>query len=109
MVERCKRLAESGAFQNAVLGLIIVNAVAMGLETWPSACWASVFQALNVGVQVAFGLELAVRIIGHGRRPQDSSGRVGHLTSRSSRWRCSRRPAPSRPSRGSLECCGSPG
>ena len=71
MVERCKRLAESGAFQNAVLGLIIVNAVAMGLETWPAlgVRWASVFQALNVGVQVAFGLELAVRIIGHGRRP----------------------------------------
>lgn len=71
MVERCRRLTESRVFQNAVLGLIVLNAVAMGLETWPalSVRWASVFQSVHVAVQVAFGLELAMRIISHGRQP----------------------------------------
>jgi voltage-gated sodium channel len=71
VVERCRRLAEHPAFQHAVLGLIVANAVLMGLETWPSvaARWGAVLGGLNVAIQIVFVVELVVRIAGHGSRP----------------------------------------
>lgn len=71
MVDRCRRLAESTAFQNGVLALIVLNAVVMGVETWPTLAerWSGAFDALNAAVQVAFVVELAVRITAHGRQP----------------------------------------
>jgi voltage-gated sodium channel len=71
MVESCKRLVESRWFQNAVLGLIIVNALVMGLETWPAlaARWAGLFRAMNGAVQGAFLVEITLRLVAHGSRP----------------------------------------
>jgi voltage-gated sodium channel len=71
MVEGCKRLVESRWFQHAVLGLIVVNAIVMGLETWPAlaARWAGVFRTMNTLVQGAFIVELALRLVAHGNRP----------------------------------------
>src|SRR5687768_14313838 len=71
MVESCKRLVESRWFQNAVLGLIIVNALVMGLETWAAlaARWAGLFRSLNGVVQGAFLVEITLRLVAHGSRP----------------------------------------
>jgi len=71
MVERCQRLSQSVSFHRAVMALILVNAVAMGLETWPTLArtWGSLFAATHKAVQALFVLEMAVRITAHGRRP----------------------------------------
>jgi voltage-gated sodium channel len=71
LVDRIRHLVESSGFQRAVLGLIIANAVFMGLETWAEFAqdFSLVFQAAHGGVQVAFIVELGLRILAHGRRP----------------------------------------
>jgi voltage-gated sodium channel len=71
MVESCQRLVESRWFQNAVLGLIVVNALVMGLETWPALAvrWPGLFRSMNGAVQGAFLVEIALRLVAHGSRP----------------------------------------
>jgi voltage-gated sodium channel len=73
MIELCRRLSSSAPFQRFVLALIVVNAIVMGLETWPAlvARWGSLFHALNGGIQALFVVEIAVRVAACGRRPQD--------------------------------------
>jgi voltage-gated sodium channel len=73
MVELSRRLSSSEPFQRGVLGLIIVNAMVMGLETWPAltARWGSTFEAVNAVVQALFVIEIALRLTACGRRPQD--------------------------------------
>jgi voltage-gated sodium channel len=62
---RCRRLADSAGFQKAVLALIAGNAVLMGVETSAGlmASFGSVFFAVNVGFQVVFVAEIAVRML----------------------------------------------
>jgi voltage-gated sodium channel len=71
MIDSCRRVSAAPWFQKAVLALIVLNAVVMGLETWPTlhARWGASFQALNGANQVMFVVELAIRIIAFGRRP----------------------------------------
>lgn len=71
MVALCRRFSGAPWFQRAVLALILVNAAAMGLETWPALAraWGSAFAALHAAVQVLFVVEIAVRVAAHGRRP----------------------------------------
>lgn len=71
MIDLCRRVSAAPRFQRAVLALIVLNAIVMGLETWPSlmARWGSLFQALNDLVQVLFVTEIAIRLVAHGRRP----------------------------------------
>jgi len=71
MVERLRRIADSTALHRAVLGLIVANAVLMGLETWPALAsrWGAGLGALSAAIQGAFVLELAVRLGAHGARP----------------------------------------
>jgi voltage-gated sodium channel len=72
MIDSCRRVAAAPGFQKAVLALIVLNALVMGLETWPSleARWGSLFHALNAAIQVLFVVELAIRILAFGRQPQ---------------------------------------
>ena len=51
--------------------LILVNAAAMGLETWPalSRYWGWLLGAINIGVQALFVAEVTIRIAAHGCRP----------------------------------------
>src|SRR5688572_2595955 len=71
MTEFCRRLVEHRWFHHAVLALIVVNAVVMGLETWPAlaARWAGLFHSLNTVVQAVFVVEIALRLAAHGSRP----------------------------------------
>lgn len=73
MVESIRRLVETDAFHRIVIGLIVTNALVMGLETWPALAldWAPALHAANMVIQGLFLLELALRIAAHGRRPLD--------------------------------------
>ena len=73
MVAACKRVAESTRFQLFILGVIVVNAVVLGLETY-DAIDEEVGSTLNVLNDVFLGIfvvEIAIRIAAHGSRPQD--------------------------------------
>jgi voltage-gated sodium channel len=73
MVATCNRIAESKRFQLFILGVILANAVALGLETY-DAIEREVGGTLNVLNDVFLGIfvvEIAIRIAAHGNRPQD--------------------------------------
>jgi voltage-gated sodium channel len=73
MADFCRRIANGSWFHRLVLGLILFNASMMGLETWRELLsrWSTLFDAAHTVVQVAFVLELAVRIAAHGNKPFD--------------------------------------
>lgn len=73
MAAACKRLADSNRFQLFILGVILANAVVLGLETYDSI-ERDAGDALNVLNGVFLGIfvvEIAIRIAAHGRRPQN--------------------------------------
>jgi voltage-gated sodium channel len=73
MAAACKRVAESTRFQLFILGVIVVNALVLGLETY-DAIDAEVGGTLNLLNDLFLGIfvvEIAIRIAAHGRRPQD--------------------------------------
>lgn len=73
MAAACKRVADSNRFQLFILGVILANAVVLGLETYESI-ERDAGEALNVLNGVFLGIfvvEIAIRIAAHGRRPQD--------------------------------------
>ena len=73
MAAACKRVAESTQFQLFILGVIVINAVVLGLETY-DAIDEEIGSTLNVLNDVFLGIfvvEIAIRIAAHGRRPQD--------------------------------------
>jgi voltage-gated sodium channel len=61
---RAARLVLSNGFQRTVIGLILVNAVTLGLETSDSimATWGGVLTVLDTGLLWLFTAELALRI-----------------------------------------------
>lgn len=67
LANRCYELSESSKFQNAILGLIVLNAITIGLETfgWPDHI-AAALEALDSLILWVFIIELAVRLIGNG-------------------------------------------
>ena len=66
--ERLRGLVEHRWFQRAVLGVIIANAVVLGLETSIVAGPADqVLQALDDAMLWFFVLEIALRLVAHGR------------------------------------------
>ena len=71
MTSLCRRIAGDPLFHRTVLVLIVLNALVMGLETWPALAsrWAVAFDVANVIVQAMFVAELAVRIAAYGPRP----------------------------------------
>lgn len=73
MAAACKRVAESSRFQLFIFGVILVNAVVLGLETYDTI-ERDAGQALEIVNDVCLGIfvvEIAIRIAAHGRRPQD--------------------------------------
>lgn len=73
LVGFCAVLAESTVFNLVIAGLIVTNAVALGLGTYPSinSVLGGALLALEGLFLAGFVGEVAVRIIAHGRRPQD--------------------------------------
>jgi voltage-gated sodium channel len=67
----CRRLVADPRFQRTIVGLIVINALVMGLETWPAlaARWSQTFSLVNAVVQTLFVAEIVVRVLAHGQRP----------------------------------------
>ena len=67
---RIRSLVENPVFQNAVMALIVVNAVTLGLETSPTvmALIGPELMVFDSIVIVVFTVEIALRIFAHGAR-----------------------------------------
>ena len=68
--QRIAEFVESPRVQRVIIALILINAVTLGLETFPSIM-ARAGSALHLIDQVLLGvfvLELVLKAIGHGRR-----------------------------------------
>jgi voltage-gated sodium channel len=70
---RLRRLVDSNAFTTFILGVIIANAVVLGLQTYEAveAEYADMLDTINAVCVGIFVAELALRIASYGRRPQD--------------------------------------
>ncbi|MEJ7788246.1 MAG: ion transporter [Thermoleophilaceae bacterium] len=69
----CARIAESDIFNYAIFGVILANAVVLGLETYDSILRdvGGLLGTLNDLFLGIFVVELAIRLVGFGSRPQD--------------------------------------
>jgi voltage-gated sodium channel len=67
---RCLALSEAGWFRRSVIALIVVNAVTLGLETWPAvtATAGGLLSFIDRVIVAIFVAEIAVRIVAHGWR-----------------------------------------
>jgi voltage-gated sodium channel len=64
---KCYDLSESSRFQNAILALIVINAVTIGLETFPLPhSILSALEVLDSVILYVFIIELIIRLIGNG-------------------------------------------
>src|SRR5687767_14949333 len=70
LTARLKTISESAAFHAAVVGVIIANAVVVGLETSRplATAYAPLFTAAHAAVLMLFIAELAIRVAAHGFR-----------------------------------------
>jgi voltage-gated sodium channel len=72
MAQLCCRIAESSRFQNFIYGVIVANAITLGLGTYD---WnETVSNVITVADDTFLGIfvvELTIRIAAFGRRPQD--------------------------------------
>ena len=68
----CARIADSSRFQTFIMGVIVANAVTLGLGTYDfSSGVESLLTTLDDVFLGIFVVELAIRIAAFGRRPQD--------------------------------------
>ena len=70
---RLARLVDSDPFNLVIAGVIIFNAVVLGLETFPAVMesYGSTLSLLNSVCYGIFVVELILRFASYGRRPQD--------------------------------------
>ncbi|MBA3861651.1 MAG: ion transporter, partial [Solirubrobacterales bacterium] len=73
MVRACARLVESKRFDLAIFAVILANAVVLGLETYDGVerDLGAVLGVIDTAFLSVFVVELAIRIVAYGRRPQD--------------------------------------
>jgi voltage-gated sodium channel len=73
MVERCGRIADSTRFQGFIFAVIVLNAIALGLQTYDAIeeDTGSLLHIINDVCVGIFVVELAIRITAFGRRPQN--------------------------------------
>ncbi|MGK2955436.1 MAG: ion transporter [Solirubrobacterales bacterium] len=69
----CKRVASSKRFQLIIFGVIVFNAIVLGLETYDSLDqdWGDTLFLLNEICLGIFIVEILIRITAYGGRPQD--------------------------------------
>ncbi len=67
MTNLARRVAESHGFQNFILGVILVTAVIVGLETSETLVerYGGLFEAADAVVQTIFVVEIAIRLLAH--------------------------------------------
>lgn len=72
LADRCDRIVRSRAFEVVIVLLIGANAVVLGLETYPDLGTARPpLHLLEWFFRAVFVTEIVIRILAHGRRPQD--------------------------------------
>ncbi len=73
IVRFCAQLADSSTFNFFIFGVILANAAVLGLETYPRVAsgYGDELRLLNDVFLGVFVVELAIRFVGFGRRPQD--------------------------------------
>ncbi|WP_226664677.1 ion transporter [Microbulbifer aggregans] len=71
LAETCRRIAAAPRFNQIIIGLIMVNAVAVGLETssWIVERFSDLLHGVNQLILVAFMAEALIKIAAHGNRP----------------------------------------
>ncbi len=64
-----RRLVDSAGFQNLVVALVVLNAVTLGLETFPAvmAVIGDLLRSLDRALLTFFVAELLLKLFGHGR------------------------------------------
>lgn len=67
---RLAALVESERFQRAIIAVILLNAVVIGLETWPLAVAQAgdLLKALDRAALAIFTVEIALKLVAHGPR-----------------------------------------
>ncbi|MFF3857011.1 ion transporter [Micromonospora sp. NPDC002575] len=69
---RCARITRSRPFEIAIVVLIMANGAVLGVETYQDLGSARpVLRALEWAFRLAFVVEIVVRVLAYGRRPQD--------------------------------------
>jgi voltage-gated sodium channel len=73
VVSRCAQIARSTRFQGFIFGVIVVNAIVLGLQTYDGieAEAGTLLMVINEVCVGIFLVELTIRIAAYGRRPQD--------------------------------------
>ncbi len=73
LVRLCANVADASAFNIFIFGVILANAVVLGLETYPGVVREAggLLRTLNDVFLVIFVVELAIRLVSFGSRPQD--------------------------------------
>ncbi|MTK02230.1 ion transporter [Micromonospora sp. CP22] len=72
LFDLCARLAVSRSFEIAIVVVILANGVVLGLETYPDLGRADpALRLLEWGFRSIFVVEITIRILAYGRRPQD--------------------------------------
>jgi voltage-gated sodium channel len=71
MIAFCRRIAANALFHDAIIGVIVLNAVLLGLETSAQVMQSAggLLSLLNWLVQAIFVFEIAVRLLAHWPRP----------------------------------------
>jgi voltage-gated sodium channel len=72
LAARCARITESRPFDVTIVLVIGANAVVLGVETYPDlGAAAPVLRDLEWFFRAVFVIEIAMRVLAYGRRPQD--------------------------------------
>ena len=73
MTAQLRRVVSSHAFDGAILLVIVANAIVLGLQTYPRVVdeWGDTLTFLNGVFLGIFVVELLLRIVSYGKRPQD--------------------------------------
>ncbi|WFE38201.1 ion transporter [Micromonospora sp. WMMD998] len=69
---RCARIVASRPFEIAIVVLIMANGAVLGIETYPhSGATATALRWTELMFRVVFVVEITIRVLAYGRRPQD--------------------------------------
>ncbi|QFT53360.1 ion transporter [Microbulbifer sp. THAF38] len=71
LATRCQQIVEAPLFNQVIIGIILLNALAVGLETssWVMEHFGTTLGVVNQLVLIAFILEAAIKIASQGSRP----------------------------------------
>lgn len=67
------RVADNARFQDAIVGIILLNALVLAVETFAGAVerYGDLLRTANLAFTAVFVVEIAIRILAYGSRPQD--------------------------------------